>query len=239
MSRLGDTIKAARLKQGLSEKQLGKKAGFAESFIKEIEQGTRIVSDEQAQRILKLLGVKNPVSTELEVAAEPEVKLRPRPRPYVMPVPSDNATPVVASTAPEAEAEASDAWLDALSGIVRRVPVMGEDGLVIDHVLTPMVGGRIEGAAPDKALFYRCPDDSLRGYRIHAGDLLLTVPAGAVEDGAVMLIQHKGRRIVRKLVKQDGAKLLLQSFDREYLGELVDRRDIVVIGKCVKLERRL
>lgn len=243
MSRLGDTIKSARLGAKLSEKALAKKSGFAESFIKEIELGTRIVSDEQAQRILKVLGVTNPVSTELEVAAEPEVKLRPRPRPYVMPLaesePPETILSARAVATTQAEAQASDAWMDALSGVVKRVPVMGEDGLVIDHVLTPIVGSKIEGGAPDKVLFYRCPDDALRGYRVHAGDLLLTVPATSVEDDCIMLIQHKGRRVARKIAKQDGGKLLLQSYDREFLGERVERKDVVIIGKCVKLERRL
>ena len=80
MSRLGDTIRTARVKAKMTEKALGKKCGMAENVIKDIESGRRIVSDEQAQRILKLLGSKSPVSTELDVAAEPEVKLRPRPR---------------------------------------------------------------------------------------------------------------------------------------------------------------
>ena len=80
MSRLGDTIQKARIKAKMTEKALGRKCGLAESFIKDVESGRRIVSDEQAQRILKVLGVANPVSTELEVAAEPEVKLRPKPR---------------------------------------------------------------------------------------------------------------------------------------------------------------
>ena len=77
MSRLGDTIRAARVKARLSEKALGKKCGLAESYIKDVESGRRIVSDDQAQRILKVLGVDNPISTELDVAAEPPVKLRP------------------------------------------------------------------------------------------------------------------------------------------------------------------
>ena len=244
MSRLGDTIKAARIGAGLSEKTLGKKSGFSESFIREIEMGTRIISDEQAQRVLKLLGVKNPISTELEVAAEPPVQLRPKPRPYIMPVEHAPEVPAPAvsvayTTATPEEALASDAWLDALSGIVKRVPVMGDDGLVIDHVPVPIVTGKIEGGQPDKVLFYRCPDDSLRGYRVHAGDLLLTIPATAIEDDQIMLVQHRGKRIARKLVKQDGAKVLMQSFDREYEGIRIDRREIVVIGKCVKLERRL
>lgn len=244
MSRLGDTIKTARLASKMTEKALGKKSGFSESFIKEIEMGTRIVSDEQAQRILKLLGVKNPVSTELEVAAEPPAQLRPKPRPYIMPIPDAPkpeapAASMAYTTATEQEAVASDAWLDALSGIVKRVPVMGEDGMVIDHVPVPIVSGKIEGGQPDKVMYYRCPDDNLRGYRVHAGDLLLVVPETGVVDDEIMVVQHKGKRIARKLVKQDGNKVLMQSFDREYAGERVDRREIVVIGKCVKLERRL
>ena len=86
MSRMGDTIKNARIKCGMTEKQLAKKTGNAENFIKEIESGRRIPSDDQARRILKALGATESMSTELDVAAEPEVKLRPRPTPYIIPV---------------------------------------------------------------------------------------------------------------------------------------------------------
>ena len=186
MSRLGDTIRAARLKAKMTEKALGKKCGMAENVIKDIESGRRIVSDEQAQRILKVLGVENPVSTELEVAAEPEVKLRPKPRAYVLPIEPE---------APQKEAaarESSDAWLDALGGVVKRVPIIDPEGVVIDHVLTRIVGGKIEGGAPDKVLYYRCPDNALRGFRVYAGDLLLTVPSSKPENDRLMLVQYKG-----------------------------------------------
>ena len=237
MSRLGDTIKKARIEAKLTEKQLAKKCGMSESVIKAIEGGTRIVSDDQAQRILKLLGVRNPVSTELEVANEPEVKLRPRPRAYVIPTPEPETT-VAASSHTETDG-VTDAWLDALGGVVKRVPVMDEKGIAIDHILTPIIGGRIEGAPPDKVIYYRCPDDMLRGYRIHAGDLLLTVPANKIEDGEIMLLIYKGERIVRKVNKQDGGKVLMQSYDREFAAQTVLLKDIIIMGKCVKLERRL
>ena len=233
MSRLGDTIRSARLKAKLTEKALGKKCGLAESYIKDVEAGRKIVSDDQAQRILKVLGVANPISTELEVAAEPEVKLRPRPRAYVI-----SATEQ-AEAARKAAEESSDAWLDALGGVVKRVPGMSPDGLVIDHVLTPIVNGRIEGGPPDKAIYYRCPDDMLRGFRVHAGDLLLTVPAGKVEDGALMLVEYRGERMVRKLLKLDGGRIQLQAFDHEFSATVGTSMDVRVLGRCVKLERRL
>ena len=239
MSRLGDTIRQARIKAKMTEKALGKKCGMAESVIRDIEAGTRIVSDDQAQRILKLLGVQNPVSTELDVAAEPVRPLRPKPRAYVIPVPEPEAQKAASTADTRAENEASDAWLDALGGVVKRVPVMAEDGLVIDHIPVPIIGGRIEGGAPDKVLFYRCPDDSLRGFRVHAGDLLLTVPAAKPEDDQLMLIAVDGRRMVRKLSKLDGGRLLLQSFDREFETKTLPVKDVLILGKCVKLERRL
>lgn len=233
MSRLGDTIRAARVKAKLTEKALGKKCGLAESYIKDVESGRKIVSDDQAQRILKVLGVTNPVSTELDVAAEPEVKLRPRPRAYVLPVEEQT------ENARKAAEESSDAWLDALGGVVKRVPVMSPDGLVIDHVLTPIVNGKIEGGAPDKVLYYRCPDDMLRGFRVHAGDLLLVVPAAKAEDGQLMLVEYRGERLVRKLLKLDGGRIQMQAFDHEFTATVGTVLDVKVLGRCVQLVRRL
>ena len=233
MSRLGDSIRAARLKAKMTEKALGKKCGLAESVIKEIESGRRIVSDEQAQRILKLLGADSPVSTELDVAAEPEVKLRPRPRAYVLPLSPESPQQESAAR------ESSDAWLDALGGVVKRVPVSDEQGVVIDHVLTPIIGGKIEGGAPDKVLYYRCPDNALRGFRVYAGDLLLTVPASKAEDDRIMLICYKGQRIVRKLLRLDGNRIQMQTFDSEFRAEIAPSNEVQVLGRCVRLQRTL
>ena len=233
MSRLGDTIRNARIKAKMTEKALGKKCGLAESYIKDLESGRKIVSDEQAQRILKVLGVANPVSTELEVAAEPEVKLRPKPRAYVL------SAQEQAENARKASEESSDAWLDALGGVVKRVPVMSPDGMVIDHVLTPIVNGKIEGGAPDKVLYYRCPDDALRGFRVYAGDLLLVVPASKAEDGQLMLVEYGGERRVRKLLKLDGGRVQMQAFDHEFSAAVGNIQTVKVLGRCVRLVRTL
>ena len=233
MSRLGDSIRAARLKAKMTEKALGKKCGMAESVIKEIESGRRIVSDEQAQRILKLLGASSPVSTELDVAAEPEVKLRPRPRAYVLPLSPESPQQESAAR------ESSDAWLDALGGVVKRVPVSDEQGVVIYHVLTPIIGGKIVGGAPDKVLYYRCPDNALRGFRVYAGDLLLTVPASKAEDDRIMLICYRGQRVVRKLLRLDGNRIQMQTFDSEFRAEIAPSSEVQVLGRCVRLQRTL
>ena len=236
MSRLGDTIRTAREKAGLTPKVLAKKCGVAESFIKDVEMGSRIVSDDQAQRILKVLGVKNPVSTELEVANEPDVPLRPRPRPYVIPVKKPEEVTPEEQSSTQAN---TDAWLDALGGVVKRVPIIDSDGVVIDHRLMPVIGGRIEGGHPDKVMFYRVPDNALRGFRIFAGDLLLVVPASTPFDDAVMIIQKDGTRVARKVKKQDGGRLLLQSYEYEFNGQVLPLSQVLIVGHCVRLERAL
>ena len=233
MSRLGDAIRKARIAAKMNEKQLGRKCGMAENVIKDIESGRRIIADDQAQRILKLLGANTELSTELDVAAEPEVKLRPRPRAYVMPAQD------VPENQQKAVDESTDAWLDALGGVVKRVPVMDEKGIVIDHVLTPIIGGRIEGGAPDKVLYFRMPDDALRGFRVHAGDLLLTIPENRAQDNQLMLVEYKGRRMVRKLLKMDGMRIQMQAFDREFEAVVAPQPEVKVVGRCIKLMRTL
>lgn len=234
MSRLGDAIRNARIKAKLNEKQLGRKCGMAENVIRDIEAGRRIVSDDQAQRILKVLGADSPVSTELEVAAEPEVKLRPQPRAYVLPAKD------IEEKDQKKSDETTDAWLDALGGVVKRVPVTDEKRLVIDHVLVPVIGGKIEGGSPDKTVFFRVPDDSLAAFRVHAGDLLLSVPESRIRDNALMLVEYRNVRMVRKLFKMDGLRVRMvfcAGGDLETVIAPVN--EVKILGCCVRLQRTL
>lgn len=232
---MGDTIRAQRIKYGLTEKQLAKKTGLAESYVKEVELGKKIPSDDQAKRMLKACGVTDDLSTETMTAAEPEVPLRPRPRPYVLPV----SRPEEKEEEPQPEQSSNGAWLDALGGVVKRVPVTDENGLVIDHQLFPVIGGKLEGGVPDKVVLYRMADNSLSGFRVFAGDLMLTVPEKNPIDDAFMLVHYKNKRLVRRIKKLEGSKLMLQSYDRELKIDTVMWGEIQILGRCVKLIRTL
>lgn len=239
-SRMGEIIREARLKKGMTEKQLAKKVGMAENVIKAIEAGTRIVSDDQSQRIMKALGAEGsvtPMSAELDAANEGPVKLRPKPRPYIIAA----ETPDKPLSEPEKQEviEGASSWLDALGGVLKRVPIIDEDGVVIDHRTCPVVGGKIEGGHPDKVSFFRCPDDSLCGFRIWAGDLLFVVPQTVPVDDAVMIVRRDGKRMARKVKKLPGGMVLLQSFDREFRAESVPIKELLIIGRCIRLERSL
>jgi len=41
------------------------------------------------------------------------------------------------------------------------------------------------------------------------------------------------------VLKLDGGKLLLQSYDREFSSERIELKEALIIGRCVKLVRRL
>ena len=233
MSRMGDTIRQNRIKYGLSEKQLARKTGLAESVIKEFEAGRRIPSDEQARRILKACGANELMGTEIDTANEPEAQVKPRPRPYIIPAEPEKPAPT------EAELKSNDAWLNALGGVVKRVPITDEKGLVLDHLLFPVIGGKIEGGQPDKVLLFRCRDGDMAGFRIHAGDLLLVIPDKTPVDDAIMLLELNGKRVLRRVKKLEGSKLILQSYDRELRIETRLWAEVRFLGRCVKLIRTL
>ena len=92
--------------------------------------------------------------------------------------------------------------------------------------LVPVENGRIEGANPDKVFFYLAPDDSMRGFRIHKGDIVLTVPAQSPVDGAVMLINYNEHRYLRKIKILNDRQILLQSYDREYEQETAEISEV-------------
>ena len=56
MSRLGDLLMLERTRQKLTRKQVARMCGISESYLKDVEEGRRIIQDDQARRILNNLG---------------------------------------------------------------------------------------------------------------------------------------------------------------------------------------
>ena len=69
--------------------------------------------------------------------------------------------------------------------------------------------------------------------------LFRSVPDNRAQDGALMLVEYKGRRIVRKLMKLDGMRIQMQAFDREFEAVAAPAPEVRVMGRCVKLLRTL
>ena len=245
MSRLGDLIRTERLRSRLTPKQVARKCGISESYLLAVEAGTKIIADDQARRILKTIGLKEQTEADFtldDIAAtvdlvqvQPQLAKRP-----AAPKPRVQESEKVASTDEEKdEGVAGSVWLDALTSVLKRVPVMNAVMKPVSYRLVPIENNRIAGANPDKVFYYLAPDDSMRGFRIHSGDVALIVPAQAPIDGAIMLLEYNSHRYLRKVKRLDDYRLLLQGYDREYEAETVAPADLVVLGRVVKVEFEL
>ena len=236
MSRLGDLIRTERIRQKMTPKQVARKCGVSESYLVAVEAGTRIIADDQARRILKAIGLKQQTEAEFtldDIAATVDLaQVQPRLAEVVKKPPKKEAELAASS---EDEGVAGSVWLDALQSVLKRVPVMNAVMKPVAYKLVPVENGRIEGANPDKVFYYLAPDDSMRGFRIHKGDIVLTVPAQSPVDGAIMLMNYKEHRYLRKVKVLDDRQVLLQSYDREYEAETVAISDIGFLSRCVKV----
>jgi transcriptional regulator with XRE-family HTH domain len=230
-------IRTERVRQKLTPKQVAKKCGVSESYLMAVEAGTRIIADDQARRILKAIGLKQQTEAEFtldDIAATVDlVQVQPKMAAAVAKKPERKEAEVVATSLEEGVA--GSVWLDALASVLKRVPVMNAVMKPVSYRLVPVENGRIEGANPEKVFFYLAPDDSMRGFRIHKGDIVLTVPANSPVDGAIMLLNHNEHRYLRKIKVLDDHTVLLQHYDREYEADTVAISDIGFISRCVRV----
>ena len=241
MSRLGDLIRTERIRQKLTSKQVARKCGVSESYLMAVEAGTRIIGDDQARRILKTIGLKQQNEAEFtldDIAATVDLaQVQPAlaAKAAAAAAPKVKEAEKVASTEEKNEGVAGSIWLDALQSVMKRVPVMNAVMKPVAYRLVPVENGRIEGANPDKVFFYLAPDDSMRGFRIHKGDLVLTVPAQSPVDGAVMLLNWHDHRVLRKIKVVSDRQVLLQSYDREYEQETAEISEVGFLSRCVQV----
>lgn len=238
MSRLGDLIMLERTRQKLTRKQVAKKCGVAESYLKDVEEGRRIIQDDQARRILRTLGTSQRNEAEFsldEIAATVDLgTLAPAPKPAA-PAPQKAEEPKPA-VKPQSSEEQSGIWLDALSSVLKPVPVMNAGWIQVSRRMVPIQDGKIEGAKPDKVVYFLAPDDSMRAMRIEKGDLVLIVPQSLPVDGAIMLVEYGAHRCLRRIKLLGNSNILLQSGDRELGAESVHISDIKLVGRAVRVE---
>ena len=230
MSRLGDLILLERTRQKLTRKQVARKCGVSEGYIKDVEEGRRIIQDDQARRILKTLGTSQRKEAEFsldEIAATVDLgTLAP-----AKPAPQKAEAPKPASAE-----EQSGIWLDALSSVLQPVPIMNAGFVQIGRRMLPIQDGKIEGAKPERVLYFQAPDDSMRAMRIEKGDLVLVVPQALPVDGAIMLVEYGAHRCLRRIRLLGDSKILLQSGDRDLDAQAMHISEIKLVGRAVRIE---
>lgn len=227
MSRIGDLIKNQRTKYQMTPKQLAKKCGVSETFVLEVESGKRIPGDIIATRMLKAMGSPETALNDLDVqtsVSAPEIPTRP------MPV-RQKAAPV--KTAP---VEPSDAWKDALSGMIKRLPIYNERNGVIGHRMVALEDGRIEGIRPEQAFYRLVSDDTMRTYRLMRNDLLLCGQVNAIENETVMALTYQGLRLIRFVKKLEGNKAELRWTEDTQKSLVVPISELKDLAKVLRVE---
>ena len=137
---------------------------------------------------------------------------------------------------PQREKEQRGFWLEALSSVLQPVPIMNAGWIQTGRRLVPIQDGKIEGAKPDKVVYFLAPDDSMRAMRIEKGDLVMIVPQTLPVDGAIMLVEYGAHRCLRRIKLLGNSNILLQSGDRELGAEPMHISDLKIIGKAVRIE---
>ena len=235
--RLGDLISLERSRQGLSLRQLAKRCGVGEKYLLEVESGKRIIADAEARRILKVMGAGKREEAEFtldDIATTVDLQTA-----LPQAARAVRASAGAPRGVPEAAAIDGSIWFDALKHVLRRVPVYNAVMKEVGHRLLPVLDGNIEGVPAGSVYYFTAPDNEMRGFRIHRGDLVLVVPASTPEDGKIMLLETPVGKVLRSIKLLPRFQVLLQRYDEAFEGDIHNLADLQVVGRCVRLEAEL
>lgn len=229
MSRIGKRIKEERTKQGLTAKQLGKKCGTTESFILDIESGTKIINEKLLAQISKVLGTKLEESMLIEASEEkkPQEERADKKPQKVMET----------QTVKRSEVEPLPQWGDALSNIIKQIPIYDINMLKSKGYKNfPIIDKKVEGYNPDKLAYIEAPDDSLLQYRIKKGDRCLIYLNNEFKHGNFYLVEYDNKRLIRKIKKLEGNKIQLVEGTQDNKAIILDLKKVKIFGKLIRVE---
>lgn len=225
MSRVGEKIKAAREKSGISQKALAKKLGVAEKFINEVEMGRRVVQESFIDRAAKVLKVD---LNDISMVVTDEALMEER---KVQSTLKEN------KVKPKTLGETSAVWTEAFSSVLKKVPIY-------DYKLKNIIGGRelpiysnkVEGYPSDKVLYIKVEDNDMAGFRIMAGDIVFAHLVKEVTNNGIFLISYKGERKIRQIKSLGNSKVLLISNSGSVMTETVELNSIDIVAKLERVE---
>lgn len=223
MSRVGQRIKEARLKSGMSQKVLAKKLGVAEKYINDVELGRKVVQESFIGKAAKILNTDlndiNMVVTDealMEERKTLEVNKRPK------------------------KVETSEVWNDAFASVLKSVPVFDYSlNSIKGKKELPVHSNKVEGFPLDKVLYIEVQDNDMSGFRMVKGDLAFAHLVKEPSNNGIFLLDYKGERIIRQLKSLGNSKYLLVSNGGALLTETVTVKDFEVVAKLERIEINL
>ena len=212
MSRVGERIKEAREKSGMTQKALAKKLGVAEKFVNEVETGRKIINESLISKVSKVLNTDlndiNMVVTDEELQKELKAEKQ------------------VRQTKP---AEVNEVWNQAFGSVLKNVPIKGYKQLAT-------ASNKIDGHTANKVFYLKIENNDMTGYRIQENDLALCYSIKEIENNSICLVEFNGKRVIRQIKKLDNVKALLISNNGSMRTETANIKEVKAIAKLYRIE---
>jgi transcriptional regulator with XRE-family HTH domain len=242
MSIIGTNIKKIRIKQNLTAKQLAKKCGISETALLEIEDGKKVPTTQLTNLITKGLGVNID-------AIEPS---------YFSDYFEENPEPKEAAQASTSrisnakqeniKPSGSNTISDALSKAVKKIPVIAKittgksipfEGDIIDNKFEPVFQGKNNNVAGEDFIYYMVQDNSMQGARIMKSDLALVFLTDSIRDKDIALFTYKNNTYIRRYKAVTNNLVVLYPENPDFETFAVDKNDIKIAGKVLRVEFKI
>ena len=220
MSRVGERIKEAREKSGMTQKALAKKLGVAEKFVNEVETGRKIINESLISKVSKVLNTDlndiNMVVTDEELQKELKAEKQ------------------VRQTKP---AEVNEVWNQAFGSVLKNVPIYDYSlAQVKGYKQLATASNKIDGHTANKVLYLKIENNDMTGYRIQENDLALCYSIKEIENNSICLVEFNGKRVIRQIKKLDNVKALLISNNGSMRTETANIKEVKSIAKLYRIE---
>ena len=220
MSRVGERIKEAREKSGMTQKALAKKLGVAEKFVNEVETGRKIINESLISKVSKVLNTDlndiNMVVTDEELQKELKAEKQ------------------VRQTKP---AEVNEVWNQAFGSVLKNVPIYDYSlAQVKGYKQLATASNKIDGHTANKVFYLKIENNDMTGYRIQENDLALCYSIKEIENNSICLVEFNGKRVIRQIKKLDNVKALLISNNGSMRTETANIKQVKSIAKLYRIE---
>ncbi|WP_255993745.1 S24 family peptidase [Clostridium perfringens] len=220
MSRVGERIKEAREKSGMTQKALAKKLGVAEKFVNEVETGRKIINESLISKVSKVLNTDlndiNMVVTDEELQKELKAEKQ------------------VRQTKP---AEVNEVWNQAFGSVLKNVPIYDYSlAQVKGYKQLATASNKIDGHTANKVFYLRIENNDMTGYRIQENDLALCYSIKEIENNSICLVEFNGKRVIRQIKKLDNVNALLISNNGSMRTETANIKEVKAIAKLYRIE---
>ena len=220
MSRVGERIKEAREKSGMTQKALAKKLGVAEKFVNEVETGRKIINESLISKVSKVLNTDlndiNMVVTDEELQKELKAEKQ------------------VRQTKP---AEVNEVWNQAFGSVLKNVPIYDYSlAQVKGYKQLATASNKIDGHTANKVFYLKIENNDMTGYRIQENDLALCYSIKEIENNSICLVEFNGKRVIRQIKKLDNVKALLISNNGSMRTETANIKEVKAFAKLYRIE---